>query len=96
MRLQEDFLHYIWKYQKFETAQLVTSEGIPIQVIHPGHHNHQAGPDFFNAQLCIENTQWAGTVEIHIKSSDWYQHQHEVDEKFGIKRPIYIDHIVCF
>ncbi|MAT90879.1 MAG: hypothetical protein CMC35_09300 [Flavobacteriaceae bacterium] len=82
MRLQEDFLHYIWKYQKFETAQLVTSEGIPIQVIHPGHHNHQAGPDFFNAQLCIENTQWAGTVEIHIKSSDWYQHQHEVDEAY--------------
>ena len=23
-------------------------------------------------------------------------HQHEVDEKFGIKRPIYIDHLVCF
>jgi len=23
-------------------------------------------------------------------------HQHEVDEKFGIKRPIHIDHIVCF
>ena len=23
-------------------------------------------------------------------------HQHQVDEKFGIKRPIYIEHIVCF
>ena len=23
-------------------------------------------------------------------------HQHEIDEEFGIKRPIYIDHIVCF
>ena len=23
-------------------------------------------------------------------------HQHEVDEKFGVKRPIHIDHIVCF
>ena len=23
-------------------------------------------------------------------------HQHEVEEKFGIKRPIHIDHIVCF
>tara|TARA_Y100000996_G_scaffold357377_1_gene298600 strand:- start:190 stop:1251 length:1062 start_codon:yes stop_codon:yes gene_type:complete len=23
-------------------------------------------------------------------------HQHEVDEKFGIKRPIHIEHIVCF
>jgi len=25
-----------------------------------------------------------------------HMHQHEIDEKFGIKRPIYIDHIVCF
>ena len=25
-----------------------------------------------------------------------HNHQHEVDEKFGIKRPIHIDHIVCF
>ena len=25
-----------------------------------------------------------------------HSHQHEVDEKFGIKRPINIDHIVCF
>ena len=25
-----------------------------------------------------------------------HMHQHEVDEKFGIKRPIHIDHIVCF
>ena len=23
-------------------------------------------------------------------------HQHEIDDKFGIKNPIYIDHIVCF
>jgi len=25
-----------------------------------------------------------------------HEHQHEADEKFGIKRPIHIDHIVCF
>ncbi len=25
-----------------------------------------------------------------------HSHQHELKEKFGIKRPIYIDHIVCF
>ena len=25
-----------------------------------------------------------------------HMHQHEVDEKFGIKRPIIVDHIVCF
>ena len=25
-----------------------------------------------------------------------HTHQHEIEEKFGIKRPIHIDHIVCF
>ena len=23
-------------------------------------------------------------------------HQHEVEEEFGVKTPIYIDHLVCF
>ena len=23
-------------------------------------------------------------------------HQHDIDEKFGIKKPVYIDHLVCF
>jgi len=36
--------------------------------------------------------------ELHVPVfvHSHHVHQHEVDEKFGIKRPIYIDHIVCF
>jgi hypothetical protein len=41
-----------------------------------------AGPDFFNAQLNIGNQKWAGNVEIHLKSSDWYLHNHERDEAY--------------
>ncbi|MDC7996113.1 DUF2851 family protein [Altibacter sp. HG106] len=82
MRIPEEFLHFLWKYQKFETSRLCTSEGISLQVIYPGIHNQQAGPDFFNAHLRLGETLWAGTVEIHVKSSYWYQHQHQQDAAY--------------
>jgi hypothetical protein len=30
----------------------------------------------------INNQKWAGNVEIHIKSSDWYLHNHEKDANY--------------
>ncbi|CAL2103734.1 conserved protein of unknown function [Tenacibaculum sp. 190130A14a] len=44
--------------------------------------NTNTGPDFFNAQLKISDQLWVGTVEIHVKSSDWYVHQHEMDANY--------------
>ena len=41
-----------------------------------------AGPDFFNAQLIIDYQKWAGNIEIHLKSSDWYAHHHEKDANY--------------
>ena len=35
-------------------------------------------------------------LHIPVFVHSHHMHQHEIDEKFGIKRPIYIDHIVCF
>ena len=37
-----------------------------------------------------------GNLLIPVFVHSHHIHQHEIDEKFGIKRPIYIDHIVCF
>ena len=39
-------------------------------------------------------TQSERLIPVFVHSH--HIHQHEVDEKFGIKRPINIDHIVCF
>ncbi len=39
-------------------------------------------------------TQSKKLIPVFVHSH--HIHQHEVDEKFGIKRPINIDHIVCF
>ncbi|MBP6756675.1 MAG: DUF2851 family protein, partial [Bacteroidia bacterium] len=70
--MKEDFLHYLWKFKKFDLLNLRTFTGEEITIIHVGQYLELAGPDFFNAQITIGNQKWAGNVEIHIKSSDWY------------------------
>jgi hypothetical protein len=78
----EDLFHYIWKMKLFDTNNLNSTEGESIEIIHPGVHNLNAGPDFFNAKLKIGSTVWAGNVELHIKSSDWLLHKHQFDPAF--------------
>ncbi|QYJ68454.1 DUF2851 family protein [Flavobacterium litorale] len=80
--MKEDFLHHIWQFKKFNTQNLVTVQGEPLTIINAGQYLQQSGPDFFNAQLRIGNQAWAGNVEIHVKSSDWYLHNHESDTAY--------------
>ena len=80
--MKEDFLHYLWKFKKFDISSLKTSNGEDITIVNVGQYLQLAGPDFFNAQITIGNQKWAGNVEIHIKSSDWYIHHHERDEAY--------------
>ena len=80
--MKEDFLHYLWKFKKFDTINLKTSNEEEITIINVGQYLELAGPDFFNAQITIGNQKWAGNVEIHLKSSDWYVHHHERDSAY--------------
>ncbi|TDR19711.1 DUF2851 family protein [Flavobacterium cheniae] len=80
--MKEDFLHHVWQFKKFDIANLKTTKGESIQILNSGQYLQLAGPDFFNAQIIIENQKWAGNVEIHLKSSDWYVHNHEKDSNY--------------
>ena len=80
--MKEDFLHYVWQYKKFDFSNLKTTQNENLSIINSGFYSQLAGPDFFNAQIAIENQKWAGNVEIHIKSSDWYVHHHEKDANY--------------
>ncbi|MEN2400772.1 DUF2851 family protein [Flavobacterium sp. MC2016-06] len=80
--MKEDFLHYLWKFKKFETLNLQTIQNEQITIIKTGDYLELAGPDFFNAQIIIGEQKWAGNVEIHLKSSDWYLHHHEKDKAY--------------
>ncbi|MBP7358325.1 MAG: DUF2851 family protein [Prevotella sp.] len=79
----EQLLHYVWKHKIFPLKELTTTNGQQIEIIDPGLHNTNAGPDFFNAKIKIKDTLWVGNVEIHDKSSDWYLHGHDRDDKYN-------------
>lgn len=80
--MREDLLQFIWKYRKLQLGSLVTTNKEVLEVLDVGLHNLQAGPDFFNAKINIAGQLWAGNVEVHIHSSDWYVHHHEQDSKY--------------
>ncbi|MCB7480948.1 DUF2851 family protein [Christiangramia sediminis] len=80
--MREDFLYHLWKFRKYDTEALKTSERQLLKILHPGFQNELAGPDFFNAKIQIGEQLWAGNVEMHLKSSDWYAHQHEKDPAY--------------
>ena len=80
--VKEDFLHFIWKFSLYKMQSLITVSGNSLTVLKPGQHNTQSGPDFFNGLIVVDDQTWAGNIEIHLKSSDWYAHNHEKDENY--------------
>ncbi|WP_242927580.1 DUF2851 family protein [Pontibacter vulgaris] len=80
--MKEEFLHYIWQHQYFDKADLATVEGEPVQVVRVGFYNTDSGPDFKEAKLRIGEVEWAGSIEIHLRASDWQRHGHEADQKY--------------
>lgn len=80
--MREDFLHFLWRYQRFAWEGLATTTGEPVAVLHPGETNSHGGPDFLNARIRIDDTLWAGHVEIHVRSSEWKRHGHDADPAY--------------
>ena len=78
----EQLLHYVWKHKLFPLTELSTTQGRRVEVIDPGLHNSNAGPDFFNAKVKINGMLWVGNIEVHDKASDWVLHGHDKDERY--------------
>lgn len=78
----EYLLHYVWQHRLYANP-LTTSDGLPLEVVDPGVHNLNSGPDFFNAKVRIDGQLWAGNVEIHLRTSDWYRHHHDADAAYN-------------
>lgn len=81
--ISEALLHYVWKHSIYTSFNFQTTQGKVIQIIHPGFAHQDAGPDFKQAVIKIDDIIWAGDVEIHINSSDWYKHNHQQDVKYN-------------
>lgn len=80
--MTEVFLYFLWQFQYYDHTDLLTTEGELVQILHPGFRNANAGPDFLNARLLINDVEWVGSVEAHTKASDWLAHKHQHDRAY--------------
>lgn len=78
----ESLLQFIWQYALFQSSNLQLVDGRAISILHRGQLNTNAGPDFFAAKIKIEDTIWAGNIELHLKTSDWLKHGHQNDHSY--------------
>ncbi len=81
--LSERVVQKIWLRQDFDTSALKTACGRCIEVKEPGCWNLLGGPDFKEARLTVDGQVIVGDVEVHLSSSDWYAHQHELNPEFN-------------
>jgi hypothetical protein len=71
----------IW--QQMAGKELLSTEDIPFRVIYPGKTNGDNGPDFRDAVIVNHSHFTKGDIEVHVKSSDWYSHEHHADAEYN-------------
>ncbi len=81
LKVSEEYVQFAWKFLLYRKDKLFYNKET-IEIIDPGEQNSSSGPDFFNARIKIGNTTWAGNVEVHLKASDWYRHEHHKDPAY--------------
>jgi len=80
--MTERLLQFIWQFQYYNRSNLITNADESVQIIFPGYINFNQGPDFSDAKIKIGKTIWAGSVELHLKTSDWKKHNHQLDKNY--------------
>lgn len=81
--IPERFLRQLWKRQEFITTALSTIDGRPVTILSPGTLNADAGPDFTDALVNIDNVTYRGDVELHQTLEEWKQHAHDKDARYN-------------
>ena len=79
--MNEKLLYYLWQ-QQLTHKPMMTTDQRELVVVRVGQRNQNSGPDFLYAQLQLDKMTWAGHVEMHVKSSDWYTHNHHIDKAY--------------
>jgi hypothetical protein len=80
--MNEKLLQFIWQFRYFRADVLLTTQGDILKILYQGQLNTNQGPDFMEGIIYLNHTQWAGNIELHVLSSDWYKHGHQSDQRY--------------
>ncbi len=80
--MKEELLHFIWQSKILLKQNLVLTNDKSVEILNIGALNKDAGPDFFNAKIKVDQEILVGNIEIHIKASDWFNHKHQQDKAY--------------
>lgn len=81
-RLPESIIQQFWD-QKGELKLFKLSNNLQLNIISRGVLNFGQGPDFASAHVLINDLEFWGDIEIHVKSSDWNLHSHHLDRNYN-------------
>jgi hypothetical protein len=79
--MNELTMAYLWKNRRLK-SNLKLQTGETLYIISPGVEHGHAGADFQQARIRIDELEWVGAVELHVKSSDWLLHRHNTDRSY--------------
>ena len=92
-KIDEAFVQKLWNEQRFFDTNMQAIDRRTIRVLKPGIWNHNEGPDFMHAEIEIDGKLQIGDVEIHVQSSEWYDHKHHLNSRYNrvILHAVYFD-----
>ncbi len=80
----EAVLSELWAGQRFPEEALVTIDGSPVRIIHPGLRGRGPGPDFRHARVAVGGgVIHIGDVELHVRATDFRAHGHHQDVRYN-------------
>ncbi len=80
---EDDVARRWWNFSP--DTLLPLNDGKTCQLICAGSHGSAAGPDIHDAVLYFHELEErrVGDIELHVRASDWYTHQHHTDVRYN-------------
>ena len=80
-RIPEEMPARLWSRQDGR-AEIRSEGGEIVRVVCPGRRSAR-GPDYRDAVVYLGTQRLTGDVEIHVRSSDWQAHGHDLDAAYN-------------
>ena len=81
--MREEILHEFWSPKWVRINEFNTRHDGVIRIHDFGEVNKLQGPDFKGAEVYFEGINHCGSIELHVNSSDWDLHGHQLDERYN-------------